>query len=93
MSEFKVSELLVGMCVKCEVSKLFAGVFQRMRSVLLGVHVLGCETLVFWGGSLFQGVRSLIFWGICVQYVRYLSLGGSVHGGRFVRFSFICLGI
>lgn len=51
MSGLEVSELLGTMCLMYEVSKLFAGVFWRMRSVLLVVCTPdGLKFLYFWVG-------------------------------------------
>lgn len=51
------------------------------------------KSLYFWGWPVSHGVKSLIFLEILVQSVMYLSFGSSVRGGRFLRFSQICVRI
>lgn len=50
MSGLEVSELLAGMCLMYEVSKLFAGLFRRMRSVLLVGCASGCKVSILLEG-------------------------------------------
>ena len=50
MPGLEASELLGGMCLMHEVSKLLAGLFWRMRSVLLVVCASGCKISILLEG-------------------------------------------
>lgn len=91
VSVFKVSDLLGGMH---EVSKLFAGMFQKMWSVCYWGFVSQVIKSLYFRGGLYPRVWGLwSFWGFVASLWGTWLLEGSAHGGRFLRFSWICVRI
>lgn len=103
---FEVSEIWVGLCqglrsqnfwrgmyLMQELSKFFAGMFRGMRSVLSGICIPGCEIPVLLVGLCLKCKVYDILEDLCPVCEVPKFGERAVHGGRFLRFSWICVRI